>query len=185
MKTAKLRKNNKKQEKEIIKEEYSAKTMITIVVIILAIFLMFYLITTLVVKPVKQSNTDNPITEIDSTKITLSHLLDRSEEEYYVLATKKSLYSESVSSKINYTEIYNKYIKDYKSKENSKPFYYVDLDDALNSNFVSEELNITDDIKNIKLNNEVLFKINNGKIEKYYVGNSEIAKALSNLKKSA
>lgn len=185
MKTAKLRKSNKKQEKEIIKEEYSVKTMVTIVIVILVIFLMFYLITTLVVKPVKQNDSNDTITETDSTKITLSHLLDRNEQEYYVLATKKNIYSEVVSSKINYDEIYSKYIKDYKSKEKSKPFYYADLDDALNSNFISEELNITEDIKNMKLNNEVLFKISNGKIDKYYVGSSEIVKALSNLKKSS
>lgn len=179
MKTARIRNNNKKEQKEvIIEEEYSLKKMIMIIVSIILIFLVFYLITTLVVKPVKENNKNNNITEIDSTKITLNHLLDRKESEYYVLATKSSLYD---SLNINYETIYNQYITDYSKKENSLTFYKSNLDDALNKGFIGEEINITENLEELKLNDEVLFKIKDGKIDSYSVGHSEIVKVLSEL----
>ena len=181
MKTARIRNNNKKEQKEIItEEEYSMKKMILIISLLIIVFLIFYFITTLVVKPVKQDNKNNTITEIDSTKITLNHLLDRKESEYYVLATKNSLYKEL---NVNYETIYNKYIKDYKKQENALTFYKTNLDDALNKSFSGEETNITDNLQELKLSDEVLFKIKDGKIDGYSVGHNEIVKTLSSLKK--
>lgn len=180
MKTAKLKKNKKQEITKPVENEYSIKSMIIIVTIIAAIFLVFYFITTLVVKPVEENNDTNTITEIDSTKITLSNLFNRKESEYYVLAIKESLYKNSYN-RINYTEMYDGYIDTYSQTETALPFYRIDLDDALNKAYLSEELNITEDLSNLKLNNEVLFKIKDGKIESYYVGNSDIIEALSNL----
>ncbi len=177
MKKAKIKNKVQKQKVEI-NETYSFKTMIITIIILIIVFLLFYLITTLVVKP----NSDNKeyndsMTEIDDTKITLNHLLDRNKEEYYVLATMKSMYP----SDVNYNEIYDKYITDYSSKENALDFYKIDLDDALNKNYVGNDLNITESLENMKLNNEILFKIKNGKIDSYYVGNSKIINVLSSL----
>lgn len=180
MKKAKLIKNNNQEKKQMENDTYSIKNLLLIIIIISAVFGIFYLITSLIVKPVEQNNTSNTVTEIDSTKITLNHLLDRNEEEYYVLATKESLYNE-YGSKINYSELYNNYITNYSSIEDSLPFYYVNLDDALNKNYLSDELNISNEINEIKLNNEVLFKIKNNEIEEYYVGSSDILEILKNL----
>lgn len=179
MKTARIRNNNKKENKEIMVEEYSFKKMLIIIAILILVFLVFYFITTLVVKPVKQDNKNNTITEIDSTKITLNHLLDRKESEYYVLATKSSLYKEF---NINYETIYNQYITDYKKEENALTFYKSNLDDALNKNFSGEETNITENLQELKLGDEALFKIKDGKIDSYSIGHSEIVKTLSSLK---
>jgi len=157
MKTARIRNNNKKEQKEVlIGEEYSIKKMIIIIATLIVVFLVFYFVTTLVVKPVKQDNKNNTITEIDSTKITLNHLLDRKESEYYVLATKNSLYKDL---KVNYETIYNQYITDYKKQENALIFYKSNLDDALNKSFAGEETNITENLQELKLSDEVLFKI--------------------------
>lgn len=178
MKTAKIRKTNKKEEKVEIKQEYSIKKMIILVVILFAIFGIFYVITDIVVDPVEETAiNDNNITEIDATKITLNNLLDRKESEYYVLATMESSYAKEA----NYSEIYQNYINDYSTNENALPFYNVDLDDALNKGYIDEILNISDNIEEIKLNDEVLFKIKDGKIDKYYVGNTEIIDFLSNI----
>lgn len=182
MKAAKLRKSNKKEDnKKVIENEFSIKKMIITTVIIVVIFLIFYFITSLVVKPIKETNKDNTVTEIDSTKITLSNLLNRKESEYYVLAIKESMYENSYSD-ISYTEIYDNYILDYSKNESALTFYRVDLDDALNKNFISEELNISNELSSLKINDEVLFKVKNGEIKNYYVGNSNIVKALANLK---
>lgn len=180
MKKAKLIKSNKQEQKPIENETYSIKNLLLIIVIITTVLGIFYLITILVVQPAEENNTSNTVTEIDSTKITLNHLLDRKEDEYYVLATKKTLYDE-YGSKINYSELYNNYVSSYSSIENSLPFYYVDLDDALNKNYLSDELNISDNISEIKLNNEALFKIKNSQIEEYYVGSSDILETLKKL----
>lgn len=177
MKAAKLRKNTKKQEEINNVEQYSIKNMIIIVFIISIIFLLFYFITTFLVKPVIIDSTNNSIEQIDSTKITLGNLLNRNNKEYYVLCTKPSLYKEN----FNYNEIYNNYINDYSKKENSLNFYSVDLDDALNKSYLSDKINISEDLTNLKVNDEVLFKIKDKKIESYYVGNSEIIKVLSKL----
>lgn len=180
MKAARIRKNNKKENVETIEQGYSVKTMLLLTLILAIVFIIFYFITTLVVKPVEQIE-NKPITELDLSKITVNNIFNRSEEEYYVLATQKSLYSKSNYSSINYEDIYNKYINDYSSKEESLPFYTVDLDDAFNKAYVGTDLNVTENLDDLMLNNEVLFKISDGKISKYYVGNTEIVKALKKL----
>lgn len=178
MKIAKIRKKEEKK-KESVTEEYSLKGMMKILVILLIIFGVFYFITTLLVKTSEDEN-DNSNVVVDSSKITVSQLLNRNDEEYYVIATKKSLY-ESSYVKTDYIEIYNNYINQYKQEENSLSFYYIDLDDALNKKYLSDKLNITNEISEIKLNDEILFKIKNGKIEKTYVGKDKIMDKLSRL----
>lgn len=182
MKKARIAKENKKSKKEAYEENYSIKKLIIIILILVLVFAVFYFITTLVVKSNKKSiDSDNNITEIDNSKITLDHLLDRSEVEYYVLATKESLYN-SFTSQTNYIEIYNKYISDYTSKEGSLKFYIVNLDDALNKNYIGEETVVAETLEELKLNDDALFKISNGKIERYFIGSEEIINALSELK---
>lgn len=177
MKKAKIKKQVEKKQ-VTVQEEYSLKGMLKILLIILVIFGSFYVVTTLLVKPVSDDNDD--VVVIDSSKITLSQLLTRENDEYYVLAIKESLYNSSYIE-TNYTEIYNNYITQYKQQEKALPFYYIDLDDGLNKNYISNELNITNEIEKLKLNDEVLFKIKNGEIEKTYVGNDEIVDKLSRL----
>ena len=180
MKKAKIVKVEKKEEIQDISDKYSLKDLIKIILILVIVFTIFYFITTLVVKPSKNKNTNNGVTIIDSTKIILNHLLDRSENEYYVLAIKERKYDNYVT-KINYTDIYNTYISNYKNKDGSLKFYTVNLDDALNKNYIADTTNITSDLSNLKLSDEVLFKIKAGNIENYYIGRDAIIDALSNL----
>lgn len=183
MKVAKI-KETKKNEKELVTEEYSLKQMLKIIIILLIVFGIFYLITSIVVKSRKEDKKaeSTNIVEIDKTKILLSDLLSKKESEYYVLATMESKYNTSEYKKIDYNSVYNNYIKSYSSKEGALNFYYVDLDDALNKGFVGTETYIGEDLNNLKLNDEVLFKISSGKIVESYLGNEEIINALSDLK---
>lgn len=183
MKKAKLVNIAKKENVKKESYSYSLKNFILIILILLVILGVFYILTTLLVKPVKQNNTDNSVTKIDHTKITLNNLLNRSADQYYVLAIKESLYK-GANSNINYTQLYNNYINEYSSLENSLPFYKVDLDDALNKNYIGDKLKVSNEISKIKLNDEVLFKIKDGEIDEYFVGNSEILEELSSLKES-
>ena len=175
MKVAKLKKH--KENKVEVKEEYSIKNMLLIILIVLVAFILFYLITYFVVRKDNASVSNSKNTQIDTSMITLSNLLNRKENEYYVLAYK----SKSVNEQANFKTLYDNYINKYIQSEESIPFYYVDIDDAFNKNFVAEELNISDNLDELKINDEVLFKINGGKIEKTYVGREEILDKLARL----
>ena len=78
-------------------------------------------------------------------------------------------------------EVYNLYINQYLQKDEFLPFFYIDLDNALNKKHYSEDSNITNDLLELKLNDEVLFKIKDGKIEKTYEGKDKIIEKLSKL----
>ena len=178
MKVAKIKeKNDNKREK--IEETYTLKSMMKILLCILTIFVIFYLITNFIVNNKKSGENDN-VTVVDFSKITLSQLLNREEDEYFVIATMASLYNSSYVD-TNYINLYNEHINNYKQKDESYAFYYVDLDSALNKNHISDKLNITDDLSKLQLNDEVLFKIKNGSIEKTYVGREKILDKLSRL----
>lgn len=172
MKTARIRKKEEKKV-EIHNEEYSIKSMAKIIIIISVIFCLFYFVTTLIVKPTEKNESEITLSE---NEILVSQLLNRKNEEYYVLAHKQSLYKKS-----GYMDVYNLYIKEYLQKEEILPFYYINLDNALNKKYYGEEMNITNDLTELKLNDEVLFKIKTGKIEKTYEGKDKIIDKLSRL----
>ena len=176
MKVAKIKKTKKKEE-VVIEDTYSIKNIIKIMVILFILFGLFYIITYFLVKDRK---IETPIQEsvVDSSKIVLGQLLNRNEKEYFVLATKTD---DSDYSSANYMNLYNNYINKYSQKEDALPFYYVDLNNALNKNYYSNELNITEELSNMKLNDDVLFSIKNGKISKTYVGKDKIIDKLSTL----
>lgn len=178
MKVAKI-KEKKDNKREIKEETYTLKSLIKILTCIVLIFIFFYLITNLIVNN-KKSEPNDSVTVVDFSKITLNQLLNREEEEYFVIATMASLYNSSYID-TNYINLYNNHINNYKQKEDSYAFYYVDLDNALNKKYISDNLNITDDLSKLQLNDEVLFKIKNGTIEKSYVGREEILDKLSRL----
>ena len=182
MKKAKIAKTAKKQ--EIIENEYSIKQMVIITVSLVAIFGIFYFITSLIVHPTKEleSIIDNKDDNYDFkfTEILFNHLLDREEKEYYVIAAKNSE-SIKINNDANYKVVYDKYIEDYSDKEDALTFYGIDLDDTLNKAYINEELNITNDLSKLKINDDVLFKIKEGKIEKYFVGNKAILEELNKL----
>ena len=178
MKKAKLIKNTKK-EAEIEKDSYSLKNLLLIVIVLVIVLGIFYFITDLLVEPVKQNYEDTPTTQTDLTKITLGSMLEKNQKVYYVLATKQS-----ENDKANYMQLYNNYISKYTSVENSLRFYYVDLSDAINKAYLSDKANITNEISELKVNGDTLFKIKDGKIDSYFEGKTNIIDHLSKLKES-
>lgn len=178
VKVAKIRKKENVK-REIIGETYTLKSMVKILACLILMFIIFYFITNIIINNKKEKN-DNEVSVVDSSKITLNQILNRKEEEYYVIATMGSLYNSSYID-VNYINIYNDYISIYKQKNDSYTFYYVDLDSALNKKYIGDNLNITDNLSKLKLNDEVLFKIKKGSIEKTYVGKDNIIDKLSRL----
>lgn len=178
MKAAKLRKVKNETKNEIINDEYSIQKMIKITLILIVVFGAFYLITYFVVNNRKEDKAST-YTVIDSSKILLSNIFSKSEEEYYVLATMPSKYSSNYQM-VDYNKLYDEYVNKYKQSDDSVTFYYVDLDDALNKNYIGKETVISNDLSELKVNDDVLFKIKNKEIENSYVGKDEIIAELSN-----
>ncbi len=180
MKKAKLIKKNEKQ--EMVDNEYSVKTMVKTILIVLIIFGLFYLITYFVLnKKTESSDIETPAV-IDNEKITVSNILNQKEDEYYVLATKKSLYDKTTTKyEPNYIEMYNTYISKYQQEDDSLKVYKIDLDSAFNKNYISDKTSISDNASEIKISDEVLIKVSNKKIVNYYVGHSKIVEALKEL----
>lgn len=178
VKTARIRKKQIK-EKKVEQQEYSLKSMIIILLIISVVFGLFYFLTMFLAKPA--TNEEQTQSVIDDSNITINQLLNRNEDEYYVLAIKESLYNKGGYIQTDYIKIYNSYINKYTEKDNSLKFYYIDLDNALNKNSFGEKLNITQDLEKLILNDEVLFKIKKGKIEKTYIGKDKIIDKLSRI----
>ena len=171
IKEKKVEKNNKI---EISQNEYSIKKIILTLVIVAAVFFLFYFITILIVKPNEKTQDENKTPVIlDPTLITLNHLLDRKENEYYVLASKSD-------TKPNFNDIYDGYLSDYKNKEEALKVYKVDLSDSFNDSYKGET-NITNDLGELKVNEDVLFKIKDKSIVEHYIGSTDIIDALSKL----
>lgn len=176
MRVAKIKKTEKKK-KEVMEESYTLKDMLLIVLLVLIAFIIFYFITYFVVKKDVDTTETSSNVEIDETKITFNNLLNRKEDTYYVLAYRSNV----ENTQTNFKNIYDSYISTYKYTANSLPFYYIDIDDAFNKSFIGEELNISEDLSSLKINDEALFKISNGKIEESFVGREEILNKLSTM----
>ena len=175
MKVAKLKKKEEKKKIVEMEEEFSIKKLIQTILIILLVLAVFYVITVFVVKPMIENNNSEGV-QFDTTKITMNQLLTRKEGSYYVLAVKESEQFD-IYSNLNYYEIYNNYINKYTAKEDSLKFYWIDMDDAFNASHWGEEL----DIDNLVINDDVLFKIVDGRLSRYFVGHEEILKELQGI----
>ena len=185
MKRARIRNNKNNKDREIIvNEEYSISKLLKIVFIISLIFSLFYIITIFVSKNISDdsdSSVKSTLVEDFDNKISFGELLTQEEEEYYVLATMESKYKNVGNYSAAYITLYNNYIKDYKEKENSLTIYNINLDNVLNKAYISDKNNITDDLSELRVNDEVLFKIKDKKIVEFYIGSKDILSALKKL----
>lgn len=152
-------------------DSFKVKNVIIVILIIMAVLVSFYFITKYVLEH-KKDNTPVVESVIDREKIMFGQIFSRSDDEYYVIA-----YNESGKSK----DIYNKYIDKYNSKDSHIKFYEINLDDAFNKNFVSNKSNIVEDIDNLKVSGDTLFKIKDKKIELYKEGTSDISSYLKEI----
>ena len=170
----KIKQKKIKQQPVTIDENYPAKNMFLIIIIILVLLVPLYFITKLVVNNDNKSETVKEITpvKIQTEKILVGQLLNRPKTSYYVIAYKQE------SKMVN---LFNQYISDYKKNEDHLEFYKIDLDDGLNKGYISDTTNITDELKDLKISDTTLFKIVDGKIDSYYIGNTDVVNALKEI----
>lgn len=175
IKLRKIKQKKIKQQPITLDDNYQAKNMFIIIIVIAVLLVPLYFITNLVIgKDTKSESksTNTKEVEIQTEKILVGQLLNRNKSEYYVLADKRD-------NKMS--TLFDNYLNDYKKKEDHLEVYKIDLDDGLNKGYIDEETNITDDLKELKLSDTTLFKIVDGKIDSYYVGNDDVVKALKEI----
>ena len=107
--------------------------------------------------------------EVQSTKILCGSILNREEEEYYVLAF-PMMEDEAV--------LYESVTERYKNSSKALPLYKVDFSNSRNNICKGESLAITNDVTTLKLVVPTLAKIKNGKIIETYTNYDSIKDVL-------
>lgn len=136
--------------------------LIKLVVIVTLIFGLFYLITVLINKEDKEEESTYTPAQIQYDKILISNILKQNEDKYYVL-----IYDTDDVNQTTYTA----YLINYKYKEDAIRYYTAELNNPLNSKYVSSESNLkVKKIEDFKVKEATLLKVEKGKITKFYEG---------------
>lgn len=148
------------------------KFLILLVVIVVCVVGVYFFTRAFVTKDLKEDKTEETTPAAINYNVTIvGSLLNRPYDEYYVLAYD----SESVS--INkYQGVYSTYT----NKEKAIKMYYIDLGNALNSSYYSEDETNPNaqSIDELKLGDFTLIKVKNGKIVKYIEDFDSVKKEL-------
>lgn len=139
-----------------MEQTYSTKQIIVTLVVVLSIILIFYGITFLISDNKEEVITNNDTTEIQYSEIIVGDIYNQKENEYYVLAYTDSSDSQTYISKVN------EYIYDNESNK----AYFINLTNAFNKKYLSDESNFENRFPTFKGN--TLLKINNGAIVEIY-----------------
>ena len=102
-----------------------------------------------------KENNINYTAEVQTEKITCGSILNRSDEEYLVIAYEMDEDSAS---------LYQSLISKYNDSKRKITLYQLDLSNSRNNICLADNLNITNDITTLKLVVPTLLKIKNGKI---------------------
>lgn len=106
-----------------------------------------------------KKNDINYVANAQTTKILCGSILNRSDSEYLVLAYK--LKEDSVS-------LYDSLLERYNTGKKNLPLYKVDLSNSRNNICVGENVNISNNISELKIKEPTLLKIKDGKIIESY-----------------
>ncbi len=107
--------------------------------------------------------------EIQDVKILCGSILNREDEEYYVLA---------FEMKEDSASLYESVIEHYNNASNKIPLYKLDLSNSRNGLCLSDTPNITNDITNLKLSIPTLIKVRGGNIIESYTSYDSIKNTL-------
>ena len=160
----------KRKEKYYTEEQQEVKSFIKILIgLILILGLLYFLSAVVLDKGNKIKRTNNE-GKVQYSNIYLGTLLNRADDEYYVLV-------------FNSENITNHYIinkaSDYQSSSKTA-LYTADLSLELNKGFLSDKSNYNvDSVKDLKFKGTTLVKIKGGKITKFIENELEIEKELS------
>lgn len=155
-----------KKDNKDIKE---IKTLIIIIAIIIVLVVGVYFLTEASLK--KKNNSKEDSVEISYSEILIGTAFDMPEKKYYVLAYKFDSDDASI-----YEKLYDK----YNEKDDSITIYKIDLSKGFNSKALSEESNKKPtDSTSLKINENALILIKDGKVSKYIETLKDIKEALN------
>lgn len=169
------RKQRRKEKRKYIDDyEQSTKTVLITLGVVVGVVLLFYLLTVLINNSKRGLNTKEPTKEevkIQYDEILASDTFKMNDDEYYVL-----FYDFDGPEAVYYNYLFS----EYASKKDNH-IYKVDLGNAFNKKYVSNETNIyANNINELKVKDATLIKISYGSNVSYVEGSSLIiAKELS------
>lgn len=170
---SKAKKSKKQKENQIVSGN-ELTNLIKIVLIVCAVLLIFYFITVLVNNKDEENNyTENTTPTIQYNKILVGQILNRSENEYYVLVEKEN---------DQYLDLYNYYLSSYDGENSAFKYYTVDLIDVFNGNNIGEQNVVVGNVSDFKFANTTLLRIQNRVITEIYDNRDSIVSYLENLK---
>ncbi len=161
--------------KYVTEEQKEIKKFIYVLLGVILIVIGIYFFTKAFVTKDLFKDTDIPYQtgSVNDSVLIVGTLLNRPEKEYYVIA-----YSSTDTNMAYYNSMMSKYMEE----EDAQKIYFLDLDNALNKEYVAEEESNASKtftkIEDLKLGNLTLLKIKNGKVNKMLLGEEEIKKEL-------
>lgn len=169
MEKKKAKLNDKKLNKKIknnvyvSEEQKEIRNFILILLGVIIVVLIVYGVSKIFIKDDKDNANQDEVTSgtIDYDVVSIGTMLNRNEDEYYVM-----IYDIEDTQAVYYSAIINI----YSNKENSKRLYYCDLGNKLNEGYRSEDGNSNPNAKKIDelaLSDLTLIKVKKGKIVKY------------------
>lgn len=164
-------KKNKTQ-KYVTEEQMEIKKFIFVLLGLLILLVGVYFFTrAFVTKDLHKSTNDVEYTEgkVSYDVVVAGTMLNRPESEYYVYAFSNE------NTKAIY---YNTLVSKYSTNEKALQVYYLDIDNALNKDYVDKE-NASQSfttIDDLKLGDVTLIKVKDGKVTKYITNEEEIKK---------
>ena len=116
------------------------------------------------------------VTTIDYKEIMAGETFNRSPIDYYVFFYKSS---------DTYSDYYKQLIDAYNNKTESLPFYYVDLDNKVNGEYLIEEDDTNEygkpsNISDLKVKNPTIIRIRNKQVFEFIDGKDEVLKFFNN-----
>lgn len=165
--------NKIKEEKVKSEDQESIARFIKILIgVVICVIVVYFITNVFVKKDSTDMNEETPVTEISYSKMVFGTMLNRPYKEYYVFA-----YS-SEDTKAYYYSVLG---ESYMNNEDSLYIYYVDLEDSMNSDYVSKDGTTNPEAKTVedlKVGDLTLIKVKNGKISKYLENLEDIKKEL-------
>lgn len=164
-------KKNKTQ-KYVTEEQMEIKKFIFVLLGLLILLLGVYFFTkAFVTKDLHKNTNDVNYTEgkISYDVVIAGTMLNRPVSEYYVYA---------FSNEDTNSVYYNTLVSNYSKKDKALQVYFLDIDNALNKDYVDKNnasKNFTT-IKELKLGKLTLMKVKDGKVTKYITNEEEIKK---------
>lgn len=160
----------KRKEKFYTEEQKEVFKFFKILFGLVVIIGLLYLFTVKFVNKENNYKRTNNSGKVQYESIYLGTLLNKADNEYYVLIVDNSDISNN---------LYISRVSEYKSKISHLPVFTADLSNELNKSFISKESSYNkDNMDNFKVSGTTLVKVKDGKIQKFIENKDSILSEL-------